>query len=119
MLVTSYYLLYRILRQPGSSHSIAKNRILWAHYGFCVFLLGPLYLTELGLRVKHLHDEIINLDDTSSFYKGISISDILDTAFFALYVCASLEIVAGAVMTFTVRRQGRGRSTVNTPQSSR
>ena len=102
MLITIYSLLFRMLRRPGSSPSMARKRVLWAHYGFCAIVLGSLWLAFLGISGKYLHDVYLTSEYSPSTYKGIPIPNIVSTAFDALYVCASLEIVAGAIITFTV-----------------
>lgn len=97
LLIPIYYLIFRLHRQVGNAYNNDKRTLLWAHYGFCG-ILAIFYLAVFGIQMHNLYESTFHPDTYRGLveYKGIPDVGIILVTYNALYLCATLEILAAS-----------------------
>ena len=98
LLATIYGLIFQILQEPDTAE-IQWTRILWLHYALCL-VLSTFYIVIFGLQVRTFYAEVF--DGKAAYYLiyGRPAQYVLDIVFYAVYACASLEVLIASFFIF-------------------
>ena len=109
VLVVIYSLLFQCLERSTGSVRSSTRSLLWAHYGFCGVLFA-MFVAILGLNISIF----VNRYQFSGLFPYVNETayDRLDVALAALYLCAAIEILIGAIWLVTSARRENGLGSV-------